>query len=154
MKSAVVLLFLLCATQLRADVLPRQESESQWVTDHIRTYYTTTENGEKRLVITNLDQSGKRIDPPVKIETTKAPRYSIASAPRVQENDEYPEYERYERFPRYQRSYFDTYYSPGWIPDYPGSSFGFHLFPQFFVIHPQRTPGFHAARFQPWRRFR
>jgi hypothetical protein len=148
MRWFFTILLLFSSTQLKAEVLPRQDSKSEWMTDHIRSYYTTTESGEKRLVLTNLDESGKRMGPPVKIETAKAPNYEIASAPNYFrqetpgyiEDYEYPEYQRMRH--SYERPYFDPYLFGAWIPDYPGSSFGFHLFPQFFVVRPQRTPGF------------
>jgi hypothetical protein len=39
----------------------RQEGNSEWISDNMRAFYTTTKDGKKIKVITNLDQNGKRL---------------------------------------------------------------------------------------------
>lgn len=59
-----ILSTLLSHTGLRHDALPRQESESYWVNESARYYYTRTKDGERRVVVTNLDEKGNRMGPP------------------------------------------------------------------------------------------
>lgn len=137
--------------------LPPQEGESHWLNDAARFYYTTTTEGEKRLVVTNLDESGKRMGPPPPPRNEsehqmaytppayEAPQqtYSAPEPPRYYEQPAYPSYggpsnwyPPYDPYANYAPPYYNSYYSDGFIPDYPGSSFGFHMYPTFTYIRP------------------
>jgi hypothetical protein len=145
MKSLLALVLFLSALALvsvaiaeetsRSGILPKQETQTVWLTATIRSYYTTTKDGQKKLVVTNLDENGNRIGPP----PPPMPEPSNHSVVR----EVYVPVESYLPEPQYAedrqfRHPFDevAYYDPYFIPDYPGNTFGFHLLPQFVRIQP------------------
>lgn len=154
--SERILSVLLSRSGLPPDTLPRQESESYWVNESARYYYTTTKDGERRVVVTNLDEKGNRMGPPPpprrkqpepdlrpdpstyqippEIHVTLEPQrmdYGQRSltSPYSNISNEYPSFGS-------PPVYSTSYYNPYFVPSYPGSSFGFHLLPQFTVVHP------------------
>jgi hypothetical protein len=168
--SERILSALLNGSKLRSDTLPPQDSESYWVNESARYYYTTTKDGDKKLVVTNLDEKGNRMGPPPppprkqskepeirseqptyqippEIHVTMEPqqwnfRQPSVTSPYSNVSNEYPSF-------GYGAGYYNPYVVPTFIPDYPGSSFGFHLFPQFTVVQPGFHHGFQFGR-QPF----
>ena len=144
--SERLLTILLNGVRLQRDTLPAQEGESVWVDESARYYYTTSVEGEKRIVLTNLDENGNRMGPPPPPKPEPAPqnypeqpayavsepvqytsdyRTQFVTSPRSNVSNDYP-----------SSSPAPGYYSPYFVSDYPGSAFGFHLLPQFTVIYP------------------
>jgi hypothetical protein len=102
--------------------------------------------GQKQLVVTNLDEQGNRMGPPPppKREPDPYPEQPVYEPPPVAMQQ--PIYQQpsmtapysnisYEE-PAYYSAPAPSYYSPGFIPNYPGSTFGVHLWPQFTVVQP------------------
>jgi hypothetical protein len=50
--------------QAEKEYLPPQEGESVIIGENLRTYTSIDENGNKKLVLTNLDEQGRRMGPP------------------------------------------------------------------------------------------
>ena len=101
--------------------LPPQEGDSHWLNESARFYYTTTQSGEKRLVVTNLDESGKRMGPPPPLHKESGPQ--MAYAPPVYEAP--------------QQSYSapepPQYYEPQQAP-YPNYGGGSNWYPPSAVV--------------------
>jgi hypothetical protein len=146
--SERILSNLLGRSALRLDALPRQESESYWVNESARYYYTTTKDGERRVVLTNLDEKGNRMGPPPPPRPERPEPYEAReqSAYQIPPQIDYRERSMTSPYSNISneypssgtpRVYSTSYYNPYFVPHYPGSSFGFHLLPQFTVIHPR-----------------
>jgi hypothetical protein len=56
-----VISYLMKISSEKREKLPPQESESDYLSENLRTYYTTTKSGKKVKVVTNLDENGKRM---------------------------------------------------------------------------------------------
>ena len=127
-------------------ILPKQETQTEWLTANIRSYYTTTKDGQKKLVVTNLDENGNRIGPPPPA-IPEPQHHSMVREVYVPLQSDFAE-QQYQEDRQFRPSYDEMrYYDPYFIPDYPRSSFGFHLFPQFVRIQaPFRARRFFARR--------
>lgn len=160
-SETIVSALLQDASQGHPEILPKQDGESHWIDGSARYYYTTTADGQKKMVVTNLDENGRPMGPPP--PPRLEPVEQIEPPPRAyQTPQEVHVVVEMQRDNQFERSYDDNYgplpgysgaampydysYAPpyGFIPDYPGSSFGFHLFPQFTVVHPGMGFGHHS----------
>jgi hypothetical protein len=128
----------------RPNTLPKQESESYWIDESARYYYTTTESGEKKIVLTNLDEKGNRMGPPPPPRREPDPEEPVRQPvyPAPQPVD-YAQRSATSSYSNISNEYPSSGYNPYFVPDFPGSSFGFHLLPQFTVIHPSFGFGRH-----------
>jgi hypothetical protein len=161
-SDAVIDYLLRTSGDEKSPLLYKQEGESTQLSENLRTYYTTSKNGKRVRVVTNLDENGKRMGKPVPPETKteekeyerpeEPPREIIVTvrqeAPPVPpELEEYPEPEPVTNgIPldyAYGSSYYPSYYpyspffqNPVISPNYPSRPFvPTHFRPQF-----QRRP--------------
>ena len=56
-----VIAYLMKLSDTKGQKMPPQEGQSIWISENLRAYYTTTKDGKKVKVITNLDENGKRL---------------------------------------------------------------------------------------------
>jgi hypothetical protein len=61
--SEQVISYIWTATKSEKEILPPQEGESIWLGEGVRAYYVSTDDGQKKIVITNLDENGMRMGP-------------------------------------------------------------------------------------------
>jgi hypothetical protein len=122
--------------------LPPQESKSTQLEGNMRSYYTTGKDGKKVLVVTNLDENGKRMGgevPPPPVEAV--PQETKQKAPQevrvIVENAEQPSgYDYRNEYPE-EPDYVDdrynppSYYAPGY-PAYPYYGAGSYYSPYLY----------------------
>jgi hypothetical protein len=115
--------------------LPPQEGESYWLNATTRYYYTIGEDGNKRMVVTNLDEQGNPMGPPPPPRpepaqyTYEAPQEAYAPLPSVQ--------------PQLQPAYGQTY-APQM--SYP-ADFSYYPAPTIYTPYYNPFP-FYALGFQ------
>jgi hypothetical protein len=129
--SERVIDYLLKLSPSASPIQQKQEGDSVWIDKNIRAYHSRDKKGKPILVVTNLDEKGKRMGPPP--PPTPEVLYVPEEQPKpVQEvhvtvtheqpeapfyEDEYPE----EPPPPYYDSYYPAgYYSGGYYPYDPG----------------------------------
>jgi hypothetical protein len=142
----------------------KQEGESVWIDKNIRAYHSRDKKGKAILVVTNLDEKGKRMGPPP--PPTPEVLYVPEEQPKpIQEvhvtvTHEQPEAAPYDdEYPEDQPSpYYDSYYPAGY---YPGGYYPYDpsLYPsshpnfdrrnrpagRFDHVRTQRSSGFHPG---------
>jgi hypothetical protein len=132
-----VIRYLLKISQAKSEKLPKQETPSTWLSENLRSYYTTGKDGKRVRVVTNLDENGLRIGgeaPPEPPEPQKAPVYARQEEPReiyVTVRNEQPQPEEAPPYQTEEPYYNDGiplngYYPGGYFPYYPGFFPGGH----------------------------
>lgn len=117
----------------------KQEGESVWIDKNIRAYHSRDKKGKAILVVTNLDEKGKRMGPPP--PPTPEEVYVPEEQPKpVQEvhvtvTHEQPEQPYDDEYPEEPPSpYYDSYYPAGY---YPGG-----YYPYDPGLYPPSRPNF------------
>jgi len=125
-----------------------QQGDSEWISDNMRAYYTTTKDGKRVKVVTNRDQNGKRLggELPPQPEPKPEERFAqyaydiprevhvvVEQEPQEREEPEpYPQEEYVNNgIPLYGGGYYPSYYSPFvpyCPPRFPHRN-NFHSFP-------------------------
>lgn len=82
--SEQVISYIWASTKSEKAILPPQEGESISLGEGLRAYYVSTEDGQKKMVVTNLDENGMRMGPLPPLpssEPVNTERMRQASAP-------------------------------------------------------------------------
>ncbi|MCI0415739.1 hypothetical protein L0222_23440 [bacterium] len=117
-----VIEYLLNLSPRASSVVPKQEGESVWIEKNLRAYRTRDKRGKPIVVVTNLDENGKRMGPPpppTPEETHVAPEelrpvQEVLVTVRHQEPQPYEE--EYVEEPEYVNSGIPLY--PSYYPSY------------------------------------
>jgi hypothetical protein len=120
--SEGVIDYLLKLSNTTSAIPQKQEGESVWIDKNIRAYHARDKKGKPILVVTNLDEKGKRMGPPP--PPTPEVLYVPEEQPKpvqevhvtvTHEQPEAPPYdEEYQEEP--QSPYYDSYYPAGYYP--------------------------------------
>jgi hypothetical protein len=129
-----VIQYLVKLSDTEAQKLPPQQGKSVYIDENMRAYYTTTKSGKRIRVVTNLDESGKRMggelppDPEPPQEQPMA-RYErppqeirvVVEDPRREEDYAEPEYPEYvdDRYVMPGYPLYSPYFSTPYYPYYP-----------------------------------
>jgi hypothetical protein len=113
--SERVIEYLLNLTPPERTITTKQEGESVYISKNLRAYQTRDKKGKPILMVTNMDENGKRMGPPPPpnpepdvVREAEPPREVYVTV-RHEEPERYPDEEEYVE---------DPYYDPG-IPYYP-----------------------------------
>jgi hypothetical protein len=132
--------------------LPAQETKSTQLDNNMRSYYTTGKNGQKVLVVTNLDENGKRMGGEVPPDLEPAPQQTqqkpipqevrvVVENPQPQPSSEYyPEQE----YP--EPEYVDDRYNP---PSYYPPAYPYYGAGSFYSPNYYEYPYQHNKNYRP-----
>jgi predicted transcriptional regulator len=144
--SERVIEYLLNLTPPEKTIAAKQEGESVYISKNLRAYQTRDKKGKPITMVTNLDESGKRMGPPPPpnpepevVREAEQPREVYVTV-RHEEPERYTEDEFIE----------DPYYEPG-IPLYPEYG-GYPYYPYYPVapIHRGHSGKGHYRFDKPW----
>jgi hypothetical protein len=129
--------------------LPAQETKSTKLDHNMRSYYTTGKNGQKVLVVTNLDENGKRMggELPPDIESPKPPQEKKEPQEvRVVVENPQPSSEYYPQEEYPEPEYVDDRYNPPsyYPPAYPYYGGG-ELYSPYYYKYPYQ----HNRNYRP-----
>jgi hypothetical protein len=121
--SERVIHYLINLTPRQTEIMSKQEGESVYISKNIRAFTTRDKKGKPILMVTNLDEQGKRMGPPPPPNPEPEPYRETEPQPReVIVTVRHEEPEPYVDDPEYME---DPYYDPG-IPLYPAYGGGFY----------------------------
>jgi hypothetical protein len=146
--SEKVIDYLLKLSSTSNTVQQKQEGDSVWLDKNLRAYHSRDKKGKPILVVTNLDEKGKRMGPPppptpeivyVPEEQPKPPQEVHVTVTHEQPEPPYDEYLEEPPSPYYDSYYPGGYYPGGYYPYDPG------LYPPSHPNCDRRS--IHAGRF-------
>ena len=132
------------------NTLPPQEGKSTKLDNNMRSYYTTGKNGQKVLVVTNLDENGRRIggEAPPDVETApqQAQQKKEPQEVRVVVENPQPATDYYpqEQYP--EPEYVDDRYNP---PSYYPPAYPYYGGGQFYSPYYYNYPYQHNKNYHP-----
>ena len=137
--SESVIDYLLKLSSTTNAVSQKQEGESVWIDKNLRAYHSRDKKGKPILVVTNLDEKGKRMGPPP--PPTPEVLYVPEEQPKpVQEVHVTVRHEQPE--PPYDEEYFEEPPSPYYDSYYPGGYYPGGYYPYDPGLYPASHPNF------------
>jgi hypothetical protein len=133
-----VIQYLMNLSPRETEIMSKQEGESVYISKNIRAFTTRDKKGKSILMVTNLDEKGKRMGPPPPPNPEPEPYRETEPEPReVIVTVRHEEPEPYIDEPEYME---DPYYDPG-IPLYPAYGGG------FYPYYPVKPNHHHRGKF-------
>ena len=130
--------------------LPAQEGKSTKLDNNMRSYYTTGKNGKKVLVVTNVDENGKRMGgeapPDLEPAPQQAQQKQTPQEVRVVVENPQPSTDYYERGNEYpEPEYVDDRYNPPsyYPPAYSYYGSGGYYSPYYYDYPYQHNRNYH-----------
>ena len=131
--SERVIEYLMNLSPSESKIMPKQEGESVYITKDLRAFQTRDKKGKPILMVTNLDENGKRMGPPPPpnpepevVRETEPPSREVLVTVRHEEPQRYEDDEEYQE---------DPYYDSG-IPLYPEYGGGYYPYYPYYPVKP------------------